>query len=126
MGILKVVEVIDQKDKRDSLIDKVEVLEKVKELLLLPNTDFATTQQVAEFYEVSVDTVKMTIKHYRDEIEGDGYLVLTGKEVVDSLKVKNDLKRIETSPPILTTYPSFSISSRWCSIVILIVSILTP
>ncbi|MGY3268298.1 uncharacterized protein YegJ (DUF2314 family) [Bacillus sp. TE9106W] len=58
----------------------------------------ATTQQVADFYEVSVDTIKMVIKHYREEIEGDGYLVLTGKEAVDSLKVKNDLKRIETTP----------------------------
>ena len=35
---------------REELVEYYEVLEKVKQLLLIPGTDFATTSEVANFY----------------------------------------------------------------------------
>lgn len=57
---------------RESHMNRVEVLEKVKGLLLLPNLEMATTKQVADFYEVNQNTLRQLIKERRDELEQDG------------------------------------------------------
>ena len=78
---------------RDNLVNRVEVLEKVKNLLLLPELEMATTQQVADFYGVKVDTIKQLVKTNRTELESDGYIVKT-VEVVKSLSEKISLKEL--------------------------------
>ena len=40
------------------MIGNVSVLEKVKDLLLLGDSEFATTQQIADYYEVGLEAVK--------------------------------------------------------------------
>ena len=42
---------------REEFIEHYEVLDKVKGLLLIPGTEFATTQQVADFYEVGLKAI---------------------------------------------------------------------
>ncbi|MEK4783357.1 MULTISPECIES: BRO-N domain-containing protein [Bacillus] len=81
---------------RDSLVNRVEVLERVKNLLLLPELEVATTQQVADFYNVSLDSLRNVIKRHREELTIDGYKTKTGKEVTDSLRFKMNLKEIKT------------------------------
>lgn len=66
------IEVIDNKVERDNLVNRVEVLERVKNLLLLPELEMATTQQVARFYGVDHNTLKLLIHHNRAELESDG------------------------------------------------------
>ncbi|MED2842628.1 hypothetical protein [Bacillus toyonensis] len=90
------IEVIDNKVERDNLVNRVEVLEKVKNLLLLPELEMATTQQVADFYNVSLDSLRNVIKRHREELTIDGYKTKTGKEVTDSLRFKMNLNKIET------------------------------
>lgn len=69
------VELIEKKDLRDEYINRIEVLEKVKQLLLLPDINLATTQQVADFYETNIENIKWHVKANKDEIESDGYTV---------------------------------------------------
>jgi len=45
-------QLIKNRELRDSLAERYDVLEKVKELLLIPNTEFSTIKQTATFYEV--------------------------------------------------------------------------
>lgn len=52
---------IDSKDLRNKNIKHIEVLEKVKEVLLLPKLEVMTTEQVSEYYEVPVETIKNVI-----------------------------------------------------------------
>ncbi|WP_260984938.1 BRO family protein [Bacillus thuringiensis] len=73
----------------------MEVLERVKNLLLLPELEMATTQQVADFYGVSLDTIKWVVKRNRDELVTDGYNTLTGKESSNLYGDKLSLKKIE-------------------------------
>ncbi|MEN3130421.1 hypothetical protein ABDI49_04910 [Bacillus cereus] len=73
-------EVISPKDKRDSLIDKV-VLSEVKELLLPPEFELATLQQVADFYNVSKEMITKLIKSHEDELVSDGYTLMTGNKI---------------------------------------------
>ncbi|PEK60776.1 hypothetical protein [Bacillus pseudomycoides] len=70
---------------RETYMNRVDVLEKVKDLLLLPNLEMATSQQVADFYEVPVSTLRTIILDNKDELVSDGYISQTGKEIKDGL-----------------------------------------
>ena len=74
---------------REELVEHYEVLEKVKELLLIPGTEFATTQQVADFYEVDNEAVQKVMQRNSDELLLDGMITLTGKETKEKLGSDN-------------------------------------
>lgn len=74
---------------REELIEHYEVLEKVKGLLLIPGTEFATTQQVADFYEVDNEAVQKVMQRNSDELLFDGMITLTGKETKEKLGSDN-------------------------------------
>lgn len=73
-------EFIDKKDLRDQAIDRVEVLDKVKELFLIPKMELMTTNQVADYYEVDIDTIKKCYMRNKDEVDKDGTCVKTSKD----------------------------------------------
>lgn len=68
---------IMNKEQREALVGRVEVLDKVKELLLLPQVEMATVQAVADYYEVDFEAVKKCYQRHRDEINTDGVKVWT-------------------------------------------------
>lgn len=69
---------------REELINRVEVLDKVKQLLLIPGMQFTTAQGVADFYDVDVANIKTNIvKRHRAELESDGMIVLSRKDVLE-------------------------------------------
>ncbi|MCC2411235.1 hypothetical protein NST14_10645 [Bacillus sp. FSL W8-0519] len=74
-------EVISPKDKRDSLVDKVEVLSKVKEFSLPPELEMATLQQVADFYEVPEKMINNLLESHKDELVSDGYTYMKGNKI---------------------------------------------
>lgn len=85
---------VDDKRLRDQYISRVDILDKVKTLLLLPQLECMTVQQVSEYYEVSVETIKKQYLANNDEFIEDGVKlktpvdfkkILTGK----SLPIKN-------------------------------------
>lgn len=63
-------------------MSRVEVLEKVKDLLLLPKTELITTRKVAEFYEVEVEAIHSLLYDHKTEIFSDGYKVYEAKELI--------------------------------------------
>ena len=74
-------ELLGNKDLREQLKNKVEVLNKVKGLILLPNSDVATTEQVSTYYEVGIEAIKSIVNRNNDELLSDGYKLLSGKEI---------------------------------------------
>ncbi len=75
---------IKDKELREKSMDRVEVLEKVKELLLLSGTEFATTEQVAKYFEVGKEAINSLVKDNREEIIQDGFKIFKGKEISQS------------------------------------------
>ena len=69
-----------RKDLRDAAIERVEVLDKVKTLFLVPQMMMATTEQVADYYEVPLVTIKTCYLRNKDEIDLDGVKVKTGQD----------------------------------------------
>lgn len=57
---------------RDQCIGHIEVLERVKELLLLPTLDGFTIKQLSDWYEVDYEVIKKVWQANRSELESDG------------------------------------------------------
>lgn len=68
--------IISDRDMRDKCVERYEVLEKVKNLLLLPGTDLMSIDQVADYYEVSSQGIKNLYSQNREEIDEDGTKIL--------------------------------------------------
>ena len=68
--------IISDRSMRDKCVERYEVLEDVKKLLLLPRTDLMSIDQVADFYEVSSQGIKNLYSQNREEIDGDGTKML--------------------------------------------------
>ena len=75
---------INNKEERDKYIDRINVLEKVKDLLLLGDSEFATTQQVADYYEVDISVIQKLVSRNKQELESNGL----------KLNSKNDIKNL--------------------------------
>ena len=63
---------ISNKDLQEQYISRVDVLDKVKDLFLIPAMECMTPKQVADYYEVPVDTIRTTYKMNREELVSDG------------------------------------------------------
>lgn len=68
---------------REDLIneERLEVLEKVKELVLLQKGNCLITEQVADYYEVSKNTIDSVVDRNNDELISDGYKILKGTDL---------------------------------------------
>lgn len=72
---------ITSRELRDKNAGRVDVLDKVKALAMLPGDTYVTTEMVAAYFEVGVDAIRSAVHDNRDEVESDGYRVATGAEL---------------------------------------------
>lgn len=87
--------ILDDKSIREKCIERTEVLDKVKKLLLIPQMECMTIRQVAEYYEVDIKVLQKCWERNRVEIEGDGVVTKTPtifKEILKPTRclLKND------------------------------------
>lgn len=85
---------VDNYDLRNELIARTEVLDKVKKLLLIPEMNCMTIRQVADYYEVDVDTINRCCQRNRTEIVGDGVANKTPK-VFKDLLTEQDVQLVQ-------------------------------
>lgn len=69
------IELIKNKELRENYIERIDVLEKVKRLLLLPDISLATREQVSQFYNVGESAIRMIENRHQDEIDSDGFKI---------------------------------------------------
>lgn len=72
---------------RSQFLDRTDVLDRVGMLAALPDGEHATTEMVAEFYEVPVKTLTSIIGRNRAELESNGLHVARGDDL-RKLKVR--------------------------------------
>ena len=82
---MKEVDLLQRKEAREDCISRVEVLDKVGELLLLPNTEYATTEQVANYYEVGIEAVRKLFQRNKEELVHNGAITLGANKIVDDI-----------------------------------------
>ena len=75
--------IISDRSMRDNCVSHYEVLEKVKKVLLIPDTEWATQKQVAEYYEVGEKAIETICTRHKDELETDGVSLKSYKEFLN-------------------------------------------
>ena len=79
---------MDYRQVREEYIDRVDVLDKVKNLLVIPAMECMTMKQVADYYEVSVEAIKGTYKYHKEEFVTDGAIKHSISDIKNSIGVK--------------------------------------
>jgi hypothetical protein len=87
---MKELDLIEKKELRDGFIDRMEVLDKVGELILLSNTEYATIEQVSSYYGIPKETVETVIMRNKEELESDGYKTFPKSNVISFLNIPNE------------------------------------
>lgn len=89
---------IEQKELREKLIGRVEVLEEVKKLLLIPRTEFMSVQQVANYYEVGKEAIEVIYTRHSSELISDG---MTNNSYKDFLNLQHESLETEKGKAII-------------------------
>jgi len=79
--MIKEMELLENKELRERLKERTEVLTKVKALFLLPNTEYATTEQAAKYYDVTEEVIRQVFVRFNDELISDGAKTINGNEL---------------------------------------------
>lgn len=80
---------IEMKELRERTIDRIDVLDKVGTLLLLPNTEYATTEMVAEYYNVTKEVIRQVKVRNDEELSLDGVRHYKNKEIKELINSGN-------------------------------------
>lgn len=91
------LELLENRELRNKNLNKIEILKKVGNLLLLSNNEHATTKQISDFFEVPKKTIESLFTDNKKEIETAGAFFLQGVDLKDfktSLPNQGDLKRV--------------------------------
>ena len=73
--------IIMTKEQRETMLERVEVLQKVKALLLIPKLFLATSQQVASFFEVELSAVQKCYQRNKEELDANGVLTYKAADI---------------------------------------------
>ncbi|WP_052292923.1 hypothetical protein [Desulfofarcimen acetoxidans] len=74
-------EILESRSIRDKYASRVEVLDKVKKLSMLPDDIHVTIEMAANYYEVDSETIKKITQRHREELESDGQKIIKGQEL---------------------------------------------
>lgn len=88
----------ESKSLREEYIDKVDILDKIKIIPYLTKEFVVSTDQVANYYEVSKKSIQTIVERHRDELENDGVMVLKGEKLKDFKKKLTDLHGADQLP----------------------------
>ena len=113
MSIVSDSVLIESKSARDNQLVCVsherarEILQKVKALYfaLWEGRNIATTEQVAEFYEIPAANIRKAVERHRNELESDGLKVLSSR----TLKQVSDLVSLTSTASKITVHTPRSI-----------------
>lgn len=76
------------RQQREALLDRVDVLQKVKALMLLPRICMVTVKQLADYFEESADNIRKCYHSHREELESNGVCTLTVRDLEERIGQK--------------------------------------
>ncbi|MFJ5290239.1 hypothetical protein [Streptomyces sp. NPDC088348] len=75
------IALLESRALRADHLGRVDVLDKVKALALLPDGIHLRTQDVARYFEVSTEAIKKVAQRHREELASNGLRVLQGSDL---------------------------------------------
>ena len=103
-------EILESRLLRDRYADRIDVLNKVKKLSMLPDDIHVTVEMAASYYEVSSKTTESLILDHKQELESDGLQVVSGSQ----LSFFKKECQIKSRAPSLTVIPRRAILRIGC------------
>lgn len=106
MGNEKITQesILESKELRNSLTDRVEVLDKVKQLFLIPELECMTVKQVADYYKVDNETIQKQYQRNKDEFDIDGTTLKTPTMLKSTNWTTCPISKVETSKNTATFF----------------------
>jgi phage antirepressor YoqD-like protein len=95
----------DARAERDQRAGRTDVLDKVGVLRTLPDDMHATTDMVAEFYEVDREALLKVVQRNRDELDDDGFQIIGRSEVMDKMSMTPDELGMPRTAPSMSLFP---------------------
>ena len=90
--------IVSVRERRAQMTENnIHILESVKDILTIANTDLITVQMGADYFQVGLSTFEMVISNNRKELEENGYKTYKLKELKNMFENPSDLG-IETFP----------------------------
>lgn len=77
------VALLESRAMRDEYLGRVDVLDKVKALVMLPDGVHVRTEEVASYFDIHRDVVHSIVRRHRDELQVNGMVTLKGAELRD-------------------------------------------
>lgn len=74
---------MESKSLRDSVLDRTDVLDRVKALSLLPDGMHVTTAMVAAYFEVTVEAIRQLKARHQEELSLNGMVTLKGHDLAE-------------------------------------------
>ena len=84
-------DLLNNKNEREIIMaeERLDVLDKVKKLVMLKGTEYMTTKMIADYYEVGYEAIKSIVKRHKEELTKNGYKLVSGKELKEILVSSN-------------------------------------
>lgn len=103
------LDLIENKKLRDELRDRVDVLDRVKQVFLIPGVDLLPMRQVAEFYNAEFDAVRQCYLRNKVEIDQDGVIMLKPSDLAEKIQMRQDVT-LDFGSSAKVNYGGYSIS----------------
>ena len=69
------LDMLDKREERDKYIGRIDVLDKVKQIVMLPKLEMVTTNQVADYFGVDTAAIRKCYQRNTAELDADGATV---------------------------------------------------
>jgi hypothetical protein len=96
---------VESRTAREQYINQLDILDKVKKLVLLPDDVHATTELVADYYEVGIKAINSLMFDHKDELESDGFRVLRSNELTYFVNSFKESANISSKARQLAIFP---------------------
>ncbi|MCP3925531.1 MAG: hypothetical protein GY714_23425 [Desulfobacterales bacterium] len=85
-------QLINDMEYRHSFVDRVNVLDKIKKLITLPNTEILTAKMVSDYYEIDFKTLEKCMQRNKKELSENGLAYKTYKDLASLMgNLKSDI-----------------------------------
>ncbi|MER6995397.1 restriction endonuclease [Streptomyces sp. NPDC000410] len=83
MSVINEAVLLESRSLREGVVERTEVLDKVKALSLLPDGMHVTTAMVAAYFDVAVEAIRQIKSRHREELAANGMRTLQGSDLRD-------------------------------------------
>lgn len=82
---------------------RIKLLNKVKEIITLPNTDYVTVEMASAYYEVCVKDIDSIINNNKEDLSQYGLRLFEHREIMDMVGAESNNIKISNNGELLIT-----------------------